>query len=267
MDRPPAPKNALQEGFVDIDGEGFYAIPNVDRLGPFLMSIVSDSDLWMFVSSRGGLTAGRGNAASALFPYETDDRLHQAAGITGPVTAIRLSDGTVWCPLAGPSAPDVARNLYKSVVGNQVIFEEAHGGLGLAFRYRWSNSDRFGFVRTASLTNAGESPVDADLIDGLVNLLPSGLDPALYQRLNNLTNAYKRSEIDRRRHQARRLHARGPHRRSARTGGSARWFRGLVERLGGCDRDLGPCGGCRLHHGPAHAPPNRSLPVVPAATS
>ncbi len=190
-----APGTPPEEGFVDINGEGFYAIPNVDRLGPFLMSIVSDSDLWMFVSSRGGLTAGRGNAASALFPYETDDRLHQAAGITGPVTAFRLSDGTVWCPLAGPSAPDVARNLYKSVVGNQVIFEEAHGGLGLVFRYRWSNSDRFGFVRTASLTNAGDSPVDTGLIDGLVNLLPSGLDPALYQRLNNLTNAYKRSEI------------------------------------------------------------------------
>ena len=195
MDRPPAPKNALQEGFIDIDGEGFYAIPHVDRLGPFLMSIVSDSDLWMFVSSRGGLTAGRGSAASALFPYETDDRLHQAAGITGPVTALRLSEGTVWCPFAEPATPDVARNLYKSVVGDQVIFEEVRGGLGLAFRYRWSNSDRFGFVRTATLTNIGKTPVDADLIDGLVNLLPSGLDPALYQRLNNLTNAYKRSEI------------------------------------------------------------------------
>ncbi len=195
MARQTHSEDGLREGFVDIDGEGFYAIPNVDRLGSFLMSVVSDSDLWMFVSSRGGLTAGRGNAASALFPYETDDRLHQAAGITGPVTALRLSNGTGWCPLAGPSAPDVARNLYKSVVGNQVIFEETHGGLGLVFRYRWSNSDRFGFVRTASLTNAGESPVGAELIDGLVNLLPSGLDPALYQRLNNLTNAYKRSEI------------------------------------------------------------------------
>ena len=42
------------EGFIDIDGEGFYVIPDVDRMAPFLMSIVSDSDHWMFVSSRGG---------------------------------------------------------------------------------------------------------------------------------------------------------------------------------------------------------------------
>jgi hypothetical protein len=188
----------IDEGFVDIDGDGFYVIPNVDRMAPFLMSIVSDSDHWMFVSSRGGLTAGRVDTAGALFPYETDDRLHQAGGVTGPVTAIRPSgadDTANWRPFRDGAHGGIRRNLYKSVVGNQVIFEEAHTGLGLVFRYRWANSERFGFVRTVSLSNTGEAPARLDVLDGLLNLLPHGLTPALYAQMSNLTNAYKRSEV------------------------------------------------------------------------
>ncbi|MCJ7779957.1 MAG: hypothetical protein MUQ27_03960, partial [Acidimicrobiia bacterium] len=187
----------LVEGFVEIDGEGFYAIPDVDRLGPFLMSVVSDTDHWMFVSSRGGLTAGRGVSASALFPYETEDRLHLAGGITGPVTAIRshgASGQAMWEPFRGAPAARSRRNLYKSVVGDQILFEEIHSDLGLVFRYRWSNSGRFGFVRTSTISNSGDRTVTLDLLDGLVNLLPFGLDPSPYQRVSSLTNAYKRSE-------------------------------------------------------------------------
>ena len=188
----------VDEGFVEIGGEGFYLIPDVDRMAPFLMSIVSDSDHWMFVSSRGALTAGRGSAASALFPYETDDRLHQAAGVTGPVTAIRCmgADGTeLWRPFRDAARGEVRRHLYKSVVGNQVLFEEANATVGLTFRFGWSSGEPFGFVRTASITNTGVRPVRLDLIDGLLNLMPHGLTPVLHSQMSNLTNAYKRSEI------------------------------------------------------------------------
>ena len=34
---------------------------------PFFMSIVSNSDHWMFISSTGGLSAGRKNSNYALF--------------------------------------------------------------------------------------------------------------------------------------------------------------------------------------------------------
>ena len=195
--RHPA-DSPLVEGFVEIDGEGFYVIPDADRLGPFLMSIVSDADHWMFVSSRGGLTAGRRVSALALFPYETEDRLHFAAGMTGPITAIRLEGPggpALWEPFRGAPSPHRQRNLYKSVVGNQIIFEESNSEMGLVFRYRWSNSEQFGFARTSTLSNIGDHPVTPSVLDGLVNLLPFGLDPSLYQRLSSLTNAYKRSEV------------------------------------------------------------------------
>ena len=194
--RTESPNQLTGEGFVEIDGEGFYAIPDVDRVGPFLMSITSDADHWMFVSSRGGLTAGRSDAATALFPYETDDRLHDASGTTGPVTLIR-SEGAdaLWEPLHAVPPDGAQRNCYKSVVGNRVIFEEIFPRWGLVFRAGWSNSDRFGFVRTVAITNSSPQARAIELVDGLVNLLPFGLQPSLYQRMSNLTNAYKRSEI------------------------------------------------------------------------
>ncbi len=186
-----------REGLVEVDGQGFYLIPDFDRIPPFLMSVVSDGDRWMFVSSAGPLTAGRMNSGRALFPYETDDRIHNAAGRVGPVTAIRIegSEPSVWRPFHGPSESHTHRSLYKSVVGDSVIFEETHLDRHLTFRYRWTTNDQLGFIRTVTLSNDGTEPVRVRYVDGMLNVLPYGLDPAVYQRLSSLTNAYKRSEV------------------------------------------------------------------------
>ena len=55
----------------------------------------------MFVSSTGGLTAGRVEAQQCIFPYETDDRLHHLSGRVGPVTvlSVRTPEATIrWEP-------------------------------------------------------------------------------------------------------------------------------------------------------------------------
>ena len=50
----------------------------------------SDADLWMFIASGGGLTAGRVDADGSLFPYQTVDKLHDAHHHPGLVTLIRI---------------------------------------------------------------------------------------------------------------------------------------------------------------------------------
>ncbi len=189
---------AVDEGIVDADGESWYAVTDLDRMPRFLTSVVSDGDRWMFVSSGGALTAGRRDSSTALFPYETDDRLHLAAGTVGPVTAVRVAGDhgpVLWRPFHEAPGAGIARRLYKSVTGDALVFEEVHEVLGLTFRYRWASADRFGFVRTATLANSGDHAVTAAVVDGLVNLLPYGIDPTISQRLSNLSNAYKRSEL------------------------------------------------------------------------
>ncbi|MGB5758426.1 MAG: hypothetical protein WBM50_16040, partial [Acidimicrobiales bacterium] len=181
-----------------VDGVEMYRISAVDEMDPFLMTIASSSDLWMFLSSAGGLTAGRVEPANCLFPYETDDRLHLAGGRVGPVTVMSVRSGestTLWEPFTGTGSP-VRRSVLKSLLGNVVVFEEKHVGLGLVFRYRWAPSDRFGWVRTATLHNRrSDSVVSVDVVDGLLGVMPWGIDLALQQQMSNLANAYRRSEM------------------------------------------------------------------------
>ena len=54
--------------YVQLLGETQYRIAHTDQMPTFFMSLVSSADHWLFIASTGGLTAGRTNANSALFP-------------------------------------------------------------------------------------------------------------------------------------------------------------------------------------------------------
>jgi hypothetical protein len=204
--RIPSPAKVMplapDGGFVWLDGEKHYRISAYHRLAPFLVSLASDTDLWMFVTSGGGLTAGRVDPDGAIFPYLTVDRLHDAHHHTGPVTLIRIerpgNAPILWEPLSAPTAEHLAveRNLYKNVIGNRLVFEEINHDLGLAFRYAWSACDEFGWVRSSTLENRCASPVQATVLDGLRNVLPYGAPLSLYQQASNLVDAYKKTELD-----------------------------------------------------------------------
>jgi len=189
-------------GFVYLDGEEHYRIESFHRLAPFLVSLASNTDLWMFIASGGGLTAGRVDADGSLFPYRTVDQLHDAHHHTGPLTMIRVqgeSGGSIlWEPF-GPNGSDdspVERNLYKNVIGNRLVFEEIHRDLGLAIRAAWAGCDEFGWVRTVTLENKGSRTARMTLLDGLRNVIPYGAPLALYQQSSNLVDAYKKTEAD-----------------------------------------------------------------------
>ncbi len=185
--------------FVEEDGLEWYRIDGYDLLDPFLVSVVSPTDQWMWVSSSGALTAGRRSARHALFPYETDDRLHRAGGLSGPVTLIRVPghDGA-WEPFADHTPRGaVHRAIAKTVAGDRLMFEERHPALGLTVRYSWATADRFGFVRTCELVRLdGLPPVEVELLDGLADVLPAGVDLADQQTRSTLVDAYRRAELD-----------------------------------------------------------------------
>jgi len=182
------------------NGEEMYCIRNFDQMPPFLMNIVSSSDLWMYLSSSGGLTAGRQNYNNALFPYETDDKLHIAAANTGPVTIIRVleKDKTMhWEPFSSSynGLYSIERNLYKNTIGNKILFEEKNLDLKLTFRYCWMNSDNLGWVRRCELINNSGKTRRVALLDGLLNLLPWGIGRETQSMMSTLMDAYKVGEL------------------------------------------------------------------------
>ncbi|HWB54296.1 MAG TPA: hypothetical protein VG722_08885, partial [Tepidisphaeraceae bacterium] len=190
------------DAFVMMGGVEMYRISGFDRLPPFMMTLTSASDHWMYVSSYGGLTAGRRDAEHALFPYETEDRLNHAHGITGPLTMVRLDPGdgrkTLWEPLGHRLGPArVRRNIYKTVLSDRVVFEEIHDELDLTFRYQWACSEQFGFVRTVTLINNRPARgVHVEIVDGLLNILPANVPLVVQQTSSCLADAYKRCEWD-----------------------------------------------------------------------
>ena len=185
---------------VDLEGEKYYKIANHDRMRPFFMSIVSDSNHWLFISSNGGLTAGRKNAEFALFPYYTDDKITEFADVTGSKTIfqVRFDDkALVWEPFSERFNENynLTRNLYKNFYGNKIIFEEIHHDLQLTFRYQWNSSSIFGFVKKGEIINNSNKGYNISVLDGLQNIMPHGVSSDLQNSTSNLVDAYKRSEL------------------------------------------------------------------------
>ena len=118
--------------YVPLDGQQFYRISNYDAMRPFFMTLVSHSDHWMFISSTGGLTAGRKNQKHALFPYYTDDKLADSAEKTGSKTLLKVEqEGKtyLWEPFSHlfRGMYDLNRNLYKNQEGNILVHHPMSG--------------------------------------------------------------------------------------------------------------------------------------------
>lgn len=186
--------------FEKIDEESWLKITDFDKMRPFFMSIVSNSNHWMFISSNGGLTAGRKNSEFALFPYYTDDKITEFRHTTGSKSIFKVvKDGKekVWEPFSVRNTEmfQIKRNLYKNRFGNKILFEEVNKDLGLTFRYQWNSSNSYGFVKKSSLFNSGSEDVKVSVLDGIQNIMPYGVNPDLQTRASNLVDAYKRSEL------------------------------------------------------------------------
>jgi hypothetical protein len=187
--------------FVDISGDKFYKIENYDRMAPFFMSIVSSSNHWLFISSTGGLSAGRVSAEQSLFPYYTDDKLTENHENTGNKAILLVTRGerkSLWDPFTERHKGNyhIEQNIYKNVLGTALVFEERNLSLEVSYRYAWRTSDSFGFIKTSWLLNSGDSPCRVEFVDGIQNILPANITSLTQNTFSPLLDAYKRSELD-----------------------------------------------------------------------
>lgn len=185
--------------YIDIHGERFYCIYHYDHMQPFFISLASDTDLWMYISSTGGLTCGRRNPEQVLFPYYTDDKITENYEQTGPKTIFRVqtAQGTkLWEPFSSRQMGTyhIIRSIAKSVTGNRLLFREENVDLGLIFSYEWAPATHLGWVRTAHLSNETDIPITVEVLDGLQNVMPSGVERITQNTFSTLVDGYKRTE-------------------------------------------------------------------------
>ena len=190
-------------GYTFLLGEKYYQIQNYDAMHPFFMSIVSSADHWLFISSSGGLAAGRVSAEQALFPYYTEDKITDNSDNTGSKTIVWVTRGdqvSLWEPFSARQSGQyhITRNLYKNLLGTALVFEEINHNLELRYRYAWRTSEKFGFIKTAWLMNTSTSntPCQIELLDGVQNILPANVTSSTQNTFSCLLDAYKRSELD-----------------------------------------------------------------------
>lgn len=188
--------------FLNRDGTEYYVIRNVDQMPPFFISLVSDQDHWLFAGSQGGISAGRVSPETALFPYLCVDKLYDNALSSGARTLCRGHDSHNkmwhWEPfnVEQDGKYKLSRNLYKSVLGNVLCFEEINHDLQLAFEYSWSFSDTFGLCRIAKMTNLADYDQLFEVLDGVHNILPAGTPRFTQTVSSNLVDAYKWTELE-----------------------------------------------------------------------
>ena len=191
--------NSVTGSYVQRGDEVFYRIENFSDMDDFFISVVSDSNHWLFISTRGGLSAGRTDCDSALFPYYTEDKLRENSANTGSRTLLLIEAADkqiLWEPFAPlhNRVYRVTRNLYKNVLGDKLIFEEINHDLGLCFNYQWATSDKYGFVKQSTLENIGTSEIQVQVLDGIENILPYGVLAGTQNELSCLVDAYKKNE-------------------------------------------------------------------------
>lgn len=185
---------------VEFEDEKYYMISNYHLMPDFFITVVSDSDHWMYISSNGSLSAGRKNRDNALFPYYTVDKIHDYRDKTGSKTVCLVSknDRTyLWEPFTYgyERTYRIERNLYKSVYGNSIIYEELNHDLEVSFRYGWHSSEKFGWIKKSSLSTTCEKGTRINILDGIRNILPYGIDYAFQNEFSNLLEAYRKTEL------------------------------------------------------------------------
>ncbi len=195
------PVKTIRGEYVHLLGELYYKIANFDAMEPFFMSIVSSSDHWLYISSTGGLSAGRVSAEQALFPYYTEDKLTENYENTGhkAIFLVRRAQRTrIWEPFSERYRDNyrIERNIYKNNSSSTVVFEELNLDLGMIYRYAWRTGEKYGFIKSSWLINSGNSPCRVEFVDGIQNILPANVTSQTQLTFSCLLDAYKRSELD-----------------------------------------------------------------------
>ncbi len=185
----------MNQNFVQLNGAPYYKIENSQNLSPFFINVPSASDIWIFLASTGGLTAGRKNADGNIFPYETDDRLMQNCP-SGSTTLIRMGEH-LWQPFANAAVQpyQIQQNIYKSCYASSVILEEINETMSLVYRCEYQSSEKYGFVKTATILNCGSAPCTLEVLDGMSNILPHGVNATLQATSSTLVDAYRVAEL------------------------------------------------------------------------
>jgi len=183
------------------DAEGRFLVEQYNDCAPFasfLPAIAGPAGIpaWVFYVNRGQALASFGvrNKDGAIVEFHPADKAYQLTPARGFRTFLKISAGrqtTTHEPFQRGAGDGVRQRL--TVAPHEVGVEEIHPGLGLRIRADLSTlpeAPLAGLLRRVEVQNLGDSPKTVELVDGLPQILPYGLDQWCVKFMSRTVEAY-----------------------------------------------------------------------------
>ncbi|OZM58070.1 cellobiose phosphorylase [Lottiidibacillus patelloidae] len=182
------------------DEKNRFVIEDYDKaktFSSFLPGIagVKGIPMWTFYVNRGqGICSfGVKDKNSPIMEFSPANIAYKNVPVSGFRTFIKLKDtGKVIEPFAPtPINPKIKRNMYVSA--NQLTIEEVNNVEGLKVTVDYFNipeTNFAGLVRKVVITNLKGEDVEVEVLDGMPEILPYGVENAAYKEVGNLLRSW-----------------------------------------------------------------------------
>ncbi|MDQ0196219.1 cellobiose phosphorylase [Paenibacillus wynnii] len=179
---------------------GKFVIEGFDEGKPFASFLpglagLKGIPMWTFYVNRGqGICSfGVRDKNSPIMEFSPANISYKNVAATGFRTFIKLKgEQEVYEPFQS-ARPDAAAKRTMTVLPNGLIIEESHAGHGLKTRIHYfnlPNDDYAALVRRVEIENISGRDIELELLDGLPEVLPYGVENSSYKEIGNLLRSW-----------------------------------------------------------------------------
>lgn len=151
--------------------------------------------MWTFYVNRGQAICSFGvrDKNSPIMEFSPANISYKNVGTTGFRTFIKIKgEQEIYEPFQS-ARPDPAAKRYMTILPNGLTIEEIHEGHGLkttVHYFNLPNDDYAALVRRVEIRNIGGKELELELMDGLPEILPYGVDNSGYKEIGNLLRSW-----------------------------------------------------------------------------
>lgn len=179
-----------------------FVIEDYDKAKPFSSFLPGLSGLmgipmWTFYVNRGQAICSFGiqDKNSPIMEFSPASIAYKNVTSTGFRTFIKLGGGTgtkIYEPFQNAMPDDLAVRTMR-IGENELAIEEIHKAHELKVEvsyFHMPNEDYAGLVRQVKVTNLSNSPRKIEMLDGMPEILPYGVENAQYKEIGNLVRSW-----------------------------------------------------------------------------
>lgn len=177
-----------------------FVIKQFDKAKPFSSFLpglagLKGIPMWTFYVNRGQAVCSFGirDKKSPIMEFSPASITYQSVSSKGFRTFIKREGAEgIYEPFQSAS-PDAAAERKMVILANEVGIEEVHKEQGISVKvtyFQVPNDDYAALVRKVEITNISGEPMKLELLDGLPEILPYGVENAGYKEVGNLLRSW-----------------------------------------------------------------------------